>query len=433
MDETEYRPPEQVPPPPNVMVYSPLNPTREYHVRWDRLPDLRVLGYGVYRAYTEQGEYVRLTDTVIQDLNFRDSNADSFQEIEKLNQSYTNRPGWYIAEDGNYVLRTKNQPIVKAGGFSEISQNPEDAIVEIDGKRIYPTILRGDAAEIILNKDTYYDPMRQVFVEPTLPNQLSDVRVSYWYRKNFIDVHLTRHHSPWYKVTTVAYDEAKGVIIETNPALVKPIKLLIEQRDWIWEEAIRRNTWIAEMAAERMLLFQQKKAGVLCACICKDEGTYYPVQDCKACYGTGFVGGFEPPTPMMITIPFSEKEFKLEDRGVRATQAFSNMWSPPLPLVEQYDLLLRQNGELLMAGPVRRPNHRGHLNLQQRFSADFLNFNHVQYEILKTLGQFRTLTTLEENPAQGPTGSRVQLLAEKSPEPILYFKGRTVRFPTIMY
>jgi hypothetical protein len=418
------------------MVSTPLLTNRAYDIRWDALPDLRVLGYSVYRSYNQTGDYVRLTNTTIQTNSFRDMNSDTFVNAEQIPQRESEKPYWKIDVDKEYKITTAHCPIVEAGGFGIPSLNPDDVVVEIDGVAVRPKFLNGETGEIILNSGVYFDPLRNEFVEPKLPELNSDVRVSYWYQSNFLNREQTKHYPPYYKVTAVAYDVENGRLIETDPDLVEPTTLHIEQLDWIWKEAIRRNAWIAEISGERVLAFQHKKSGVLCGCVYRDYGTYHPSRDCEECFGTGFIGGYDDPKPLIVVIPFAEKGFSIEEtRGLRRSQSLDSMWAPPDPLMEQFDLIMRQDGTLFQIGPVLRPNHRGHMALQQRFTAEYLPFHHVQYKLLETLDQFNRTLNLPDgrNTLVGANDNSIHLLSEKSPEPTIHFKGKTNRYSTIAY
>jgi len=436
LDEAVQVGPEILPAPKNVMVSSPLLSNRAYDVRWDPSPDLRILGYAVYRSYTQIGEFERLTASAIQIDQFRDSNSDSFADSEQISLSDKGDPGtWRINQNGDYVIRTCNKPIVEATGLGNPTKNPADIVVEIDGTITVPKVVDGNIGEIVLDSGLYFDSLNSQFVEAALPDLTSDIRISYWYQSRFLNRDVTRHQPPYYKVTAVAYDVENSRLIETDPALVKATTLHIEEIDWIWTEAVRRNAWIAEIAGERVELFMAKKSGVMCGCLYRDEGTYHPSRSCTDCYGTGYVGGYDGPYPMIVVIPFGEKSFSIRETGMRRTDTFDGMWAPPDPLAEQFDLILRQNGTLHQVGPVLRPNHRGFMALQQRFSMEVLNFHNIHYELLKTLDP--DLRTLQEDGVRtshtGANDNTVQLLATKSPEPTVYFKGRTNRYPTIAY
>ena len=172
----------------------------------------------------------------------------------------------------------------------------------------------------------------------------------------------------------------------------------------------------------------------MCGCLFRDLGTYYPSKECEVCFGTGFVGGYEDPVPIILAVPFGEREFRMQDRGKKRVETHNDMWASPFPLLEQYDLYLRQDGTFHMLGPVTRPNHRGFTILQQHFSAEFLPFHHVVYKLLGELDErTRTLSSESGQDVTGFRDEKVQILGEKSPEPPVYFKGRTRRYPTIQY
>jgi hypothetical protein len=435
LDETHYVAPEVLPAPTNIMVSTPLLTNRAYDIRWDRSANLYILGYGVYRAFREVGEYVRLTPTTIQTNQYRDQNKDVFVDSEQILLGEKGRGTWRLENNTEFYIRPKFCPIVEATGFGQPTRNPADIALTIDGKVHIPKFVNGETGEIILNDRLFYDAVKNQFVDAPLPEVNSDVRISYWYRANFLDTDHLRHFPPYYKVTAIAYDLENNRLIETNPAMLKGTTLNIEQIDWIWTEAIRRNAWIAEMAGEQVMAFQQKRSGIVCGCVYRSEGTFYPDKSCQDCFGVGFIGGYDGPYPLTIVIPFSEKRFELQERGHRRLDTFEGMWAPPQPMMDQYDVILRQNGEMYMVGPVKRPNHRGFMALQQRFSMEFLNYHNVQYRLLLNFDDKNR--TLQPESGQihpiGANANTIHLLAEKSPVPTIHYKGNTFRFPTIMY
>lgn len=435
LDTVRYVAPEVLAPPRNVMVSTPFLTNRAYDVRWDRSPNLYVLGYSVYRAYRQTGEFVRITDNTVHINQHRDTNVDSYTESLLIPRSDNTVPGWRIAPGDEYQIHVPNTPIVESGGFGKTTSNPNDVVVTIDGVQVIPSFVDGERGIITLNRSVYYDAVQNEFVTAKLPDLNSEIRVSYWYQKSFIDFNQTRLYPPYYKVTSVAFDMDTGDLIETDPNLIPSTTLHIEQIDWIWQEAIRRNAWIAEISGERVLAYQAKKSGVVCNCLYRNVGTFYPAADCEDCYGTGYIGGYEEPKPLIVVIPFAEKGFELQDRGMRRTDSFEGMWAPPDPMMEQFDLLLRQDGTLHQIGPVRRPNHRGYMALQQRFSTNILEFHHVQYKILQELDGFsRTLQKSDGvGTRMGSNHNTIHHLSDKSPEPTIHFRGNTYRYPTIAY
>jgi hypothetical protein len=158
----------------------------------------------------------------------------------------------------------------------------------------------------------------------------------------------------------------------------------IEQLDYIWREAIRRNNWILTQGGERIKLFVQKVAGVPCECRVEVESriraySKQPSNRCKICYGTGFVGGYEGPYDIIMAPDDAEKRISQGSTGRRKEHSYE-VFMTFTPIVSQRDFVIKQNNDRYSIGPVRRPTNRGNV-MQQHFNLAYLDSADIRYSV----------------------------------------------------
>ena len=428
-DSTRYVGPELLAPPRNVFVTTPFISQWSYDIKWDHSPDLRSIGYSIYRGYRDRGDFERLNVLILSNNWYRDITTDTYQQFEDLSDNLPLERRL----SGDYVIKTRYQ-IMRGNQIGLPTDDPSDVVLTLNGEEFKPVAVVGQTGEVYLRSSKYYDAKLNIVVDPSIPRIGDDFRVSYWANTNFVNIDY--REPMYYKVTTIAYDPETGDLIETDPNLLKPYHLTVETMDWIWTEAIRRNSWILEIGGERVLLYQRKTIGVPCPCL-KRTGVYqdYPSQDCKICYGTAIAGGYENPYPIILAIPFAEKKISQTELG-RVVEFDSDYWTSPFPRINQYDLFLRQDGVLHSIGGVTRVNHRGNTDLQQHFPASRIPLTHFVYSLMdnSSLNPYRELVYETDTlPPEGDKGESIHVVRDKQPVPVEEIRGLTQRFPTIVY
>ena len=158
----------------------------------------------------------------------------------------------------------------------------------------------------------------------------------------------------------------------------------IEQLDYIWREAMRRNRWILEQGGERVKLFVQKVSGMPCPCRSETDPqsrayNKQPSNRCRVCYGTGFVGGFEGPYDILMAPDDAEKRISQTPNGRRKEHSYE-VWTSFSPIISMRDFVLKQNNERYSVGPVRRPTNRGNV-MQQHFNIAYIDPNDIRYDV----------------------------------------------------
>jgi len=151
----------------------------------------------------------------------------------------------------------------------------------------------------------------------------------------------------------------------------------LEKIDYIWKEAVRRNQWILQQAGERVQVFLRKTVGERCPCVSATHKQ--ALNDCLVCYGTGIVGGYEGPYPILLAPDDAERRLNQGAKGINLEHV-SDVFMGPAPLVSQRDFVVKINGERYSIGPVRMPTNRGML-LQQHFNIGSLDEKDIRVRV----------------------------------------------------
>jgi hypothetical protein len=348
-----------------------------------------IVGVNVYRSDTgERGPYVRLNPFPLGTTFFRDCTDNVFVENEIVDWNSRWIDKGDAANNRRWRFRTRLCPVVKREGQAIDADNPTDVIVTIDGQMVPVDMVFGPTGEIDLINTPTYDPSTEKVIDPVVPRDdgTSVVTVSYWRKSNFVKTDLEHKSKVFYRLTTVAVDPL-GVTpsgyVETPLGYAKPVTPMnVEALDYIWREAIKRNQWILEQGGERVKMFIRRNTGIQCPCQW-DERLFafaeQPLNRCLDCYGTGFVGGYEGPIPVIIGPDDAERRVEQTPNGRRLEHTYE-VWIGPSPMVSQRDFLVKQNGERYSIGPVRRPAIRGRV-LQQHFNIAYLDEQDIRYRV----------------------------------------------------
>jgi hypothetical protein len=188
----------------------------------------------------------------------------------------------------------------------------------------------------------------------------------------------------WYRITTVAADENSPTGFRETPLeFTEPVTFrAVEDIDWIWREAMRRNNWVLEQGGERVKVFIKKTSGKQCFCG-RDPRTIewneQPVNNCLECFGTGFIGGYEGPYDMIIAPDDAPRTVSQTPTGRHLEHRYE-VWTGPSPLLTMRDFIVKQTNERYSIGGVRKPSVRGNI-MQQHFEIEYLDEQDIHYKI----------------------------------------------------
>lgn len=346
-----------------------------------------IVGVNIYRSDNGQrGPYVRVNRVPIGSLAYRDQVDNTLIEDEVVRWDSDWLSRGTDPNNADWIFRAKFTPMVKADGQAVAANSPSDVVVKIDGVPVPVQSVFGPTGDVTLINQRTWDLSRERWVSPILPTASSAVTVTYRYNANLIPTNLDRTNQVFYRLTTVALDPtgtSPSGLIETPLGYCPPVGLAeVETIDWIWREAKRRNLWILEQGGERVKLFKKKVSGLPCYCYLDPQTREYgqqPSARCLTCYGTGFVGGYDGPTDIIVAPDEAERRVSQTPNGRRLEHQYE-VWTTENPSVTQRDFIVKQTGERYSIGPVRRPSVRG-LPLQQHFNIQYLDEQDIRYRV----------------------------------------------------
>ena len=219
-------------------------------------------------------------------------------------------------------------------------------------------------------------------IQPLLPTETSNVQITYYYPANVVPTGPDA--KVWYRVSSVATaTDTPSYLTETPLDFCEPKSHMeVENLDYIWREAIRRNNWILEQGGERVKLFVRRIAGQKCWCRLDPRLREYsgqPSSRCRTCWGTGLVNGYEGPYEIIVGPDDGDKRISQTQMGRRMENSYE-VWMGPSPAVSQRDFIVKQTNERYSIGPVKRPTNRGAF-MQQHFTIAYFDEGDIRYQV----------------------------------------------------
>jgi hypothetical protein len=237
----------------------------------------------------------------------------------------------------------------------------------------------------------------------------------------------------FYKVTTVAVDPK-----DNSKRIETPLDEMeyrstfdIEEIDYIWREAMLRNHWILEQGGERVKVFVRKSMGERCP---EYEEAYGQSQnDCPICFGTSYVGGYDGPYDVIIAPPEAEKSIELLDMGLRINYEYES-WTMAFPMIRERDVVVRQNNERYVIGPVNYQGSKG-ATYQQHFRMSYVDEKDIRYKIGIPGGETQVPEDWDRYRSGnvGPTPASPERPVKPEIDKAKLVRGRTVNFENISY
>ena len=344
-----------------------------------------LLGVNVYRSFdSEYGPYELLTSLPL-GANFWHDCTDNVLVLEEdVSGAFLLRGDASTGQDrARYVFQTQHMPVVKEGSQKVAANDPRDVQVFVDGVLARVKYVRGQTGEIELDPKSYPDVATQKLIDPVLPKPKSVVTCTYRYTRSFLRTDLVQRI--FYRVTSVgspagSFQCSSIGYVETpleNAAIAN--SYAVENLDYMWREAIRRNRWILDQGGERARVFLRKQVGERCPCIAPTEHDRQAVSDCPICFGVGIVRGYEGPYNILLAPDDAEKRITQKETG-RTVEHSYEVWTGPAPLLSQRDFIVKANGDRYSIGPVRVPSNRG-MVLQQHFNIGHFDEKDIRYRV----------------------------------------------------
>lgn len=333
-----------------------------------------VTGVNIYRSIdSSEGPWTLINPTPLTVDFYRDQ-SQNIPVVDEVVNTATNLK----VQEHSVVVKTQHYPLV----FSETDQTPltdTDLItVKIDGKQVMVKSINSWTGEIELFSEPEYDPVFERFINLPVPTSNSNIEISYVYNNLVLQDDRLVDQRIFYKVTSVSQDGTETSIAEAPIASYQDLDALT----YIWKNIISKQKFLLEQAGEVAKVFIQRSAGVRCTQHDILDRTLYGDDErraCKVCYGTGFEGGYIGPIDLLIANFDAATSYKRGNKGRRKTKS-QETFTINYPVLRQGDIIVRQNGERYIIGPVRRKESNG-LLLQQDFELHILQPSDLLYTI----------------------------------------------------
>ena len=403
-----------------------------------------IVGVNIYRSFdSEYGPFERITSLPVGSTFWRDQTDNVLVLDEDVSANFILRGTSHDAAElysPRYVFRTMRQPIVRPGSQAVTSNLPEDVVVTVDGVLARVLSVIGHSGEVELDASAYPIVATQQREVPVLPGPNSVVRCSYRYNRSLVRTDLAQR--VFYRVTTVGLPASANWTSTGPEALLEtPLERAaatssyeLEKLDWIWREAVRRNRWILTQGGERVKLFIRKANGFLCPCI-QNPQYKQPLNDCKVCFGVGYIGGYDGPYDVIVAPDDAEKRIRQQTTGRNFEHTYE-VWTGPTPLLSQRDFLVKINGDRYSVGAVRNPSNRG-MMLQQHFSIGVIDEKDIRHSVPldnpSRLSVNHLGVVLPDDPVLGTSSLAAEITNKSNIPDERELRGRTVAWENIVY
>jgi len=343
-----------------------------------------LVGVNVYRSFdSEYGPYHRITELPVGSLYWQDRTGNELVIEEDVTDRVTLKgDAGSFPQNPRWAFQVRYPPIVREGSQATPTRIPQDVRAFVDGVETAVLAVWGDTGEVEIDTHLYPNVTYQTLDKPLLPSPGSRVTVTYRRNRSLLRTDLNTR--VFYRVTSVAYPASCSAphqedLLET-PLDRAPMASTqeTEKLDWVWRDAIERNRWILEQGGERVRVFIKKTVGVPCFCF-QEPRHKQPLADCRDCYGSGILGGYEGPWDILIAPDDAERRKRQSERG-RTIEHSYETWTGPSPQLDQRDFLVKLNGRRYSIGAVRTPTARG-MVLQQHFTMSQLDEKDIRYSV----------------------------------------------------
>jgi hypothetical protein len=393
---------------------------------------LDIIGCNVYRSTdSPYGPYLKINDTPVTVLFYRDQTEEAIVVHENATPTIRH----VLEPQERWLVYSQNRPIIIPDTNGKPTNRVMDIVVEIDNGdgsfvEVPAFAVNGITGEIELVRFPVYSYELNQIVPPRLPYPPDGrVRITYRYIRHHVLTELSQRI--FYKVTSVAVDPN-----DSNSTIETPLDEIADQSafdveiiDYIWREAILRNRWLLEQGGERVKIFIRKWMGETCDSHQTNYGQSY--NDCLDCFGTNIEGGYDGPYDVIIAPPEAEKMIELGDMGLFMRYDWAT-WLGPYPLLNPRDVIVRQNNERYVVGPVTPQGSRGAI-YQQHFTMSYVDQGDIRYQIPITGGEDQVPPAYDPYREDAPTDASPAVNDKPEIPDEKIIRGRTVTFENITY
>ena len=160
---------------------------------------------------------------------------------------------------------------------------------------------------------------------------------------SYIDYALGRNPNTtyWYKLSTL-YKTDNGFV---EGMLSKPVQYHVTTVDKWFNKINERNMWILKNTGQLFDLYTRKYEGETCTnCYDKARGRA-GMDSCTTCFGTGFVGGYEPEVQLYLRLSPAEESLDVATEDL-TYNSLPSAWTITPIKINNRDLLIGQDGTI---------------------------------------------------------------------------------------
>lgn len=160
----------------------------------------------------------------------------------------------------------------------------------------------------------------------------------------FEDKELSIHPNTryWYKVSTVC-EFFDGSFVESK--LSQPVTYEVKNENKWFNKMNERNMWILKNDAVLMDLYIRKTEGEHCPKCWNDIRGQSANNNCKVCFGTGFIGGYEPVFQLYVRQKPVNTQVDVSTQGYAYNNA-PGAWTISSVQIRNRDLLINPQGRI---------------------------------------------------------------------------------------
>lgn len=160
----------------------------------------------------------------------------------------------------------------------------------------------------------------------------------------FEDKELSIHPNTryWYKVSTVC-EFFDGSFVESK--LSQPVTYEVKNENKWFNKMNERNMWILKNDAVLMDLYIRKTEGEHCPKCWNDIRGQSANNNCKVCFGTGFIGGYEPVFQLYVRQKPVNTQVDVSTQGYTYNNA-PGAWTISSVQIRNRDLLINPQGRI---------------------------------------------------------------------------------------
>lgn len=331
-----------------------------------------IVGVNIYRSIdSSEGPYIKVNGDVIPVFFYRDTTetVDIVDEVVPQNMIRYERD-WT-------TIKTERFPFFsRQNNYFETDLN--NIKVVVDGVQVIPSSINPLTGEIVFSTKPVFDRAFMRKHDLGLPDGDSVVLVSYTYSNFILQKDYNVDQRIFYKCTSVNSEGVETPLDKAYEATYQDSDSLTH----IWSNIISKQNFLLDQGGERAYIFVQKSIGTPCAKHdVTDESLYSDLRwrNCDKCFGTGYVGGYIGPIEVQIA-PFDAETSYKHSRTGRVASKNNESFLTNFPVVRHGDVLVRQNGERYMIGPVKRKEPNGVL-VQQNFTLFILQPLDILYKL----------------------------------------------------